>query len=151
MDDTSHENCDLIEVYTDGAASGNPGPGGYAFVIIGEGKYEEKNGGEKFTTNNRMELMAVIAALESLLDCKEKRIVIYSDSTYVVKAINERWLFNWLATDFKKKKNEDLWRRFYQLYQQFDKLEFCWVRGHNGNMFNERCDKLAKTFIQSLS
>ena len=141
------DDLDLIEVYTDGAASGNPGPGGYAFVIIGEGIYEEKSWGEKFTTNNRMELMAVIAALESLLEHKTKYIVIHSDSTYVVKAINERWLFSWLATGFKKKKNEDLWRRFYQLYQQFEKLEFRWVRGHDGNTFNERCDKLARKRI----
>lgn len=139
-----------INIYTDGAASGNPGPGGYACVIIKGDNIIEKVGGEKFTTNNRMELMAVIIALEASLEDKNEKIMVYSDSTYVVKAIKEGWLQNWLAINFKKKKNEDLWRRFYQAYIQFKNIDFAWVHGHNGNFYNERCDKLARNFSKTL-
>lgn len=138
-----------MEIYTDGAASGNPGPGGYACVIIKGETIIEKVGGEKLTTNNRMELMAVIVALENCLEYKDEKITLYSDSTYVVKAVNEGWLKNWLAINFKKKKNEDLWRRFYQVYVQYSSLTFQWVQGHDGNFYNERCDKLARNFSKS--
>ena len=145
--DGSSTSTKEIEIYTDGAASGNPGPGGYACVIIrGDGTIEEKVGGEKFTTNNRMELMAVIVALENVLSEKKSKITLYSDSTYVVKAVNEGWFNNWLKINFKNKKNEDLWRRFNDAYSQFSNIKFVWVRGHAGNYYNERCDKLARGF-----
>jgi ribonuclease HI len=109
----------------------------------------EKVGGEKFSTNNRMELMAVIVALENSLEYKKDNVVVFSDSTYVVKAVNEGWLKNWLVTNFKKKKNEDLWRRFHQVYVQFSNIDFQWVQGHGGNFYNERCDKLARNFSKN--
>ena len=139
-----------MEIYTDGAASGNPGPGGYACVIIFNGEtIIEKVGGEKFTTNNRMELMAVIVALENCLEYKNEDIIVYSDSNYVVKAINEGWLKNWFTINFKNKKNEDLWRRFNQIYTQYPSIKFQWVHGHNGNFYNEHCDKLARNFSKT--
>ena len=122
--DGSNPFFSTIKIYTDGAASGNPGPGGWACVIIDGDSVVEKVGGEKFTTNNRMELMAVIVALENCLQYKDKKITIYSDSTYVVKAVNEGWLKSWLAINFKKKKNEDLWRRFHQVYVQYSDVSF---------------------------
>ena len=133
-----------ITIYTDGSSRGNPGPGGYGAVLMYGDKRKELSQGYRRTTNNRMELMGVIAALEAL-----KRtglhITIYTDSQYIVKAIKEGWLNKWLATNFAKgKKNKDLWVRFYNLYKQHH-INFVWVKGHADNMFNNRCDVLATT------
>lgn len=129
-------------IYTDGASRGNPGPGGYG-VILQWGKHaKELSAGYKRTTNNRMELMAVIAALEAL-NREGLDITIFSDSQYVVKAVEEGWLKNWIATDFKGgKKNKDLWKRFYELGKKHN-IKFQWVRGHADNPYNNRCDELA--------
>jgi ribonuclease HI len=129
-------------IYTDGAARGNPGPGGYGAILKWGDSEKELSAGYRRTTNNRMELMAVIAALEAL---KKERltITVYSDSQYVVKAIEQGWLKNWIATDFKGgKKNKDLWLRFYELGKKHQ-LTFTWVKGHASNAFNNRCDVLA--------
>jgi ribonuclease HI len=133
-----------LVIYTDGAARGNPGPGGYGAILKWGSVEKELSQGYRLTTNNRMELMAVIAALESLkrdgLD-----IVIYSDSQYIVKAVQEGWLKNWIATNFKGgKKNKDLWTRYYELSKKH-RIRFVWVRGHADNVYNNRCDILATT------
>jgi ribonuclease HI len=131
-----------LHIYTDGAARGNPGPGGYGVILMWGDKAKELSAGYRLTTNNRMELMAVIAALEALKK-DGLNIVLHSDSQYVVKAINEGWLKNWIATNFKGgKKNKDLWLRFNELAQK-NKIRFVWVRGHADNEYNNRCDELA--------
>lgn len=131
-----------IHIYTDGASRGNPGPGGYGAILIWGQVKKELSGGYRLTTNNRMELMAVIAALEALkkenLDVK-----IFSDSSYVVKAVMEGWLKKWLQTNFKGSiKNKDLWLRYHALSQK-QRIHFKWVKGHADNPFNNRCDELA--------
>src|SRR6266536_549188 len=129
-------------IYTDGAARGNPGHGGYGVILMYGDKRKEISAGYRLTTNNRMELMAVIVALESL---KKKNIpvTIYTDSEYVLNSVEKKWLDNWIRTDFKGgKKNKDLWLRYYYLAQDFD-IKFKWVRGHADNTFNNLCDKLA--------
>jgi ribonuclease HI len=129
-------------MYTDGAARGNPGPGGYGTILFWGETKKELSGGFRHTTNNRMELMAVIAGLEALKK-EGLTITIYSDSQYVVKAVEQGWLKNWIATDFKGgKKNKDLWTRFYELSKKHN-LRFRWVRGHADNPHNNRCDELA--------
>jgi len=129
-------------IYTDGAARGNPGPGGYGVVLMWGDKQKEISGGYRLTTNNRMELMAVIVALESLTK-KNIPLTIYTDSQYIVNAIQQKWLDNWIRTDFKGgKKNKDLWLRFYKLAKDYD-IKFVWVKGHADNPFNNRCDHLA--------
>jgi len=133
-----------ITIYTDGSSRGNPGPGGYGAILMTGNLRKELSQGYRLTTNNRMELMGVIAALEAL---KKPRlnITIYTDSQYIVKAINEGWLNKWLATNFAKgKKNKDLWVRFYNLYKQHQ-IRFVWVKGHATNPYNNRCDVLATT------
>lgn len=131
-----------ILIYTDGAARGNPGPGGYGVVMLWGKIKKELSKGYRLTTNNRMELMAVIAALEAMKK-NNLELLIYSDSNYVVKAIEEGWLKNWIKTNFKGgKKNKDLWLRFYELSQNH-KLKFKWVKGHADNIYNNRCDELA--------
>jgi ribonuclease HI len=131
-----------IIMYTDGASRGNPGPGGYGTILMYGDKRKELSQGYRLTTNNRMELMAVIAGLESLKKTGLK-ITIYSDSQYIVKALNEGWLNKWLATNFAKgKKNKDLWVKFYNLYKQHQ-IKFVWVKGHAENAYNNRCDELA--------
>jgi ribonuclease HI len=135
----------MIEIYTDGACLGNPGQGGYGIVLKFGVHEKELSAGYKFTTNNRMELLAVIVALESLTR-KVKPATITSDSKYVINSINKGWVFNWAKhADFKGKKNEDLWRRFIKIYRTFpeENLTFEWVKGHNGHPENERCDVLA--------
>jgi ribonuclease HI len=130
-----------VIIYTDGAARGNPGPGGYGVVLISGDHRKELSQGYKMTTNNRMELLAVIAGLEALK--KENLDVrIYSDSKYVVDAVVKGWLFSWEKTGFKKKKNIDLWKRFLKVYAKHH-VEFIWVKGHNNIRENELCDKLA--------
>jgi ribonuclease HI len=129
-------------VYTDGSSRGNPGPGGYGAILLWGETAKELSGGFRKTTNNRMELMAVIVALESL-NREGLPITIYSDSQYIVKAVEQGWLRNWIATDFKGgKKNRDLWMRFYGLSKKHQ-LKFCWVKGHASNRYNNRCDELA--------
>ncbi|MEO6453359.1 MAG: ribonuclease HI [Ginsengibacter sp.] len=131
-----------VIIYTDGAARGNPGPGGYGVVMIWNNIKRELSKGYRFTTNNRMELMAVIAALEALKK-NDLDLIIYSDSNYVVKAVEEGWLKNWIKKDFKGgKKNKDLWLHFYKLSQNH-KIKLKWVRGHADNIYNNRCDILA--------
>lgn len=135
---------DKIYIYTDGSSMGNPGPGGWGVVMKFRNRTKELSGGEKFTTNNRMELLAVIEALESITVNKYP-IEIYSDSKYVVDSISKGWVFNWSKkTNFGGKKNEDLWRRFLKVYPNFN-VTLNWVKGHNGHSENERCDKLATT------
>jgi ribonuclease HI len=133
---------DQLIIYTDGASRGNPGPGGYGTILMWKGKEKELSAGYRRTTNNRMELMAVIAGLEALTK-DDLNVIIYSDSQYVVKAVEEGWLKKWIATNFKGgKKNKDLWLRFYDL-QQKNNISFKWVRGHADNVHNNRCDELA--------
>jgi ribonuclease HI len=131
-----------LTIYTDGSARGNPGRGGFGAVLIWKGVQKELSKGYRLTTNNRMELLSVISALESL-NRKGLHIVIYSDSQYVVRAVQEGWLKNWIRTDFKGgKKNSDLWKRYHQLSAEHD-ISFVWVKGHASNPFNNRCDELA--------
>jgi ribonuclease HI len=133
---------DQLIMYTDGASRGNPGPGGYGTILMWKGHAKEFSAGYRLTTNNRMELMAVIAGLEALKK-DGLNIVIYSDSQYVVKAIEQGWLKNWIATNFKGgKKNKDLWLRYFDLSQN-NNIKFKWVKGHADNPYNNRCDELA--------
>ena len=130
-----------ITIYTDGAASGNPGPGGYGTVLI-YGKHRlEKSEGFRLTTNNRMELLAVIIGLESL-KIPGSRVVIYTDSRYVADSVEKGWVFRWESKAFKKKKNQDLWIRFLKVYREH-KVRFVWIKGHASNPENEVCDRLA--------
>lgn len=130
-----------ITIYTDGAASGNPGPGGYGTVLI-YGKHRlEKSEGFRLTTNNRMELLAVIIGLESL-KIPGSSVVIYTDSRYVADSVEKGWVFRWESKDFKKKKNPDLWIRFLKVYRQH-KVRFVWIKGHASIPENEVCDRLA--------
>ena len=130
-----------IRIYTDGAAQGNPGPGGYGVILKYNDFVKELSGGFRLTTNNRMELLAVISGLEAI---KKEGIPvnIYSDSEYVVKAVEQGWLWNWEKKNFKDKKNADLWKRYIPLHKKY-KPKFHWVRGHAGHVENERCDYLA--------
>ncbi|MDR0982720.1 MAG: ribonuclease HI [Culturomica sp.] len=130
-----------IIIYTDGAARGNPGPGGYGTLLIYGQHRKELSGGFRMTTNNRMELLAVIAGLEALKREGEE-VIVYSDSKYVVDAVNKRWVFSWEKINFKKKKNPDLWKRFLQVYRKHH-VVFKWIKGHNDNPGNECCDRLA--------
>ena len=130
-----------VEIYTDGSAKGNPGKGGYGIVIKNKENYLEISNGYRLTTNNRMELLAVIVALEKLENTTEE-IIITSDSKYVIDAITKGWVFNWQRQGFKKKKNPDLWKRFLKVYRKY-KIKFVWVPGHSGHIENERCDELA--------
>lgn len=130
-----------IVLYTDGAASGNPGPGGWGAVLLCGALRKELSEGYALTTNNRMELLAVIKGLEAIR--WEKAVVhIYSDSTYVVKSVTEGWLDGWILRGWKKTKNVDLWQRFLPLREKHE-LHFHWVKGHADNPENERCDRLA--------
>lgn len=133
--------ADPIIIYTDGAASGNPGPGGFG-VVLKAGVYrKELMAGFRRTTNNRMELLAVIVGLEALKQ-PGRQVVIYSDSRYVVDAVGKGWVFGWEKKGFKDKKNPDLWRRFLAIYRQHQ-VKFVWVKGHADVPENERCDQLA--------
>ncbi len=131
----------MIKIYTDGSSRGNPGPGGYGVVLIYKNNRKEISQGYKNTTNNRMELLAVIKALEALNE-NDLQIKIFSDSKYVVESIEKGWLWNWEKKKFKKKMNVDLWKKFIPLYKKY-KIKFEWVKGHNGLKENERCDLLA--------
>lgn len=130
-----------VTLYTDGAASGNPGPGGYG-VVLEAGKHRrELWGGFRRTTNNRMELLAVIAGLEALKR-PATEVTVVSDSKYVVDAVEKGWVFDWEKKNFAKKKNPDLWKRFLTIYRQH-RVRFQWIRGHSGHPQNELCDRLA--------
>ena len=132
-----------VNICTDGAARGNPGPGGYGVVLIAGKHYKELAEGFRKTTNNRMELLAVIKALEAM-KVEGIQITIHTDSKYVCDAVTKGWVFNWQRTNFKDKKNADLWTQFLRLYPK-NKITFKWVKGHAGHKENERCDVLATT------
>ena len=131
----------VVELYTDGSARGNPGRGGYGVVLRYGNKEKELSQGYRLTTNNRMELLAVIVGLETLTR-EGLDVVVYSDSKYVVEAVEQRWVFGWVKKGFKDKKNPDLWRRFLLIYAKHN-VKFKWIRGHNAHPENERCDVLA--------
>ena len=130
-----------ITIYTDGAARGNPGNGGYGIVMLFGEHRKEISEGYKHTTNNRMELLAVIVALEAL-KIEGCDVTIYTDSKYVADSVTKGWVFNWLKKRFKGKKNADLWIRFLEIYKKHV-VKFVWVKGHANNPLNERCDELA--------
>ena len=130
-----------ITIYTDGAARGNPGPGGYGIVMISGQYRKELSEGYRLTTNNRMELLAVIVAIEAL-KIPGSDVTIYTDSRYVADAVEKGWVFNWVNKKFKNKKNPDLWLRFLEAYKKHN-VKFVWVKGHANNPLNERCDQLA--------
>ncbi|NHM03567.1 ribonuclease HI [Flavobacterium celericrescens] len=132
-----------VHIYTDGAAKGNPGPAGYGVVMemVGTPYKKEFYEGFRLSTNNRMELLAVIVGLEKLKNPKTK-ILVVSDSKYVVDAVEKRWVFQWEKIGFKAKKNPDLWIRFLKAYRKHQ-VDFQWVKGHNSHPQNERCDALA--------
>jgi ribonuclease HI len=131
----------MVTIYTDGASRGNPGPGGYGVVLKFKTLRKELTEGFRKTTNNRMELLAVIRGLEALKK-EGLDVTVFSDSKYVVDAVEKGWLWNWVKTGFKQKKNQDLWMQFIPLYKK-QKVKFRWVKGHAGNIENERCDQLA--------
>ena len=139
----------MIIIYTDGAARGNPGKGGYGVVMKYKGLRKELFEGFRLTTNNRMELLSVIVALESLKS-RKVRVEVYSDSKYVVDAIEKGWVFSWEKKHFKNKKNSDLWIRFLKIYRLLS-VSFFWVKGHSNNKENERCDFLAVKAAESNS
>jgi ribonuclease HI len=130
-----------IKIYTDGSSRGNPGPGGYGVVLESNGYRKEMSAGFKKTTNNRMELLAVIIGLEELKN-KPSDVIVYSDSKYVVDAVIKNWLFKWEKKQFKDKKNPDLWKRFLKIFRVHN-VDFIWIKGHNDHTQNERCDYLA--------
>jgi len=131
----------MIEIFTDGASSGNPGPGGYGVILRSGKHYKELSQGYRKTTNNRMELLAVIKGMEALKNINQT-VTIYSDSKYVIDAIEKRWVYGWLQKGFKDKKNKDLWLRYLEI-SKLHLIKFIWVRGHAGHPENERCDELA--------
>lgn len=137
-----------IEIYTDGAAKGNPGPGGFGTILRFKGKEKEFAQGFRKTTNNRMELMALIVGLEAIKS-DQYPIKIYSDSKYVVDSISQGWVFGWQKKGFKDKKNPDLWTRYLKLHAKFKQIEIFWIKGHNGHLENERCDVLAVNAAES--
>lgn len=130
-----------ITIYTDGASRGNPGPGGYGAVLLAGKHRKELSEGFRLTTNNRMELLAVIAALEALNN-EGSDVTVYSDSSYVVDAVEKGWVFSWEKKGFKKKKNPDLWKRFIKIYRKHQ-VKLVWIKGHANIQENERCDFLA--------
>ena len=131
----------MISIYTDGASRGNPGPGGYGVVMLYGALRKELSEGFKVTTNNRMELMSVIVALEALKK-ENTPVTIYSDSKYVVDSVEKKWVFGWEKKNYKDKKNPDLWMRFLRVYRKHQ-VKFVWVKGHASNKENNRCDELA--------
>ncbi len=138
-----------VDIYTDGACSGNPGAGGYGAVLLYNGARKELSAGYKTTTNNRMEMLAVIKALECLKEpCS---VTLYSDSRYVVDSVTKGWVYgwqkkNWIKSDKKKALNVDLWERLLPLLKKHE-VSLVWVKGHADNVENERCDELARTAL----
>ncbi|MBO6148572.1 MAG: ribonuclease HI [Lachnospiraceae bacterium] len=157
MDKNKVKDKPQVFMYTDGSSRGNPGPGGYGTILrytlpSGEVHEREYSGGEKDTTNNRMELMGVIRGLEELK--KPCRVTVISDSQYVVRAFNDHWIDGWIKRGWKREKNKpvlntDLWQRLLKAAEQHD-VEFQWVKGHAGHPENERCDILATAYADSL-
>ncbi len=135
-----------VIIHTDGACSGNPGKGGYGLVMQYGKHMKTESKGFRLTTNNRMELLAVIRSLE-LLTREGCEVIIYSDSKYVVQAVEQKWLQSWVKKNFKGKKNADLWLRFLKVYPKH-KVKFEWVKGHAGNEMNEKADQLATSAIE---
>jgi len=133
-----------IQIYTDGSSIGNPGPGGYGIIMEWEGKdyVKEFSKGFRLTTNNRMELLAVIIALETL-KIQPMEVMVFSDSKYVIDAVQKKWVFNWEKKAFKNKKNSDLWKRYLNIHRKHH-VSFKWIKGHNAHPQNERCDHLAE-------
>lgn len=136
----------MVNIYTDGACSGNPGKGGYGVVLEYKGHKKEISEGFRETTNNRMELLAVIVGLEALKQ-EGLNVTIYSDSKYVVDSVEKGWLWGWIKSGFKGKKNADLWRRFVPAFKR-QKVKFVWLKGHAGHPENERCDRMAVAAYQ---
>ena len=136
-----------VMMYTDGAAIGNPGPGGYGVVLLYNNHRKELSGGYRLTTNNRMELLALIKGLESL-KTQNLEVHIYTDSKYVSDSIEKKWVFTWAKKNFKNKKNSDLWKQFL-LFYPLQKIQVHWVKGHSGIKENERCDQLATAAAQN--
>jgi len=142
-----------VTIYTDGAASGNPGPGGYGVILEFQGKRKELSGGYRRTTNNRMELLAAVVGLEALKERCE--VTLYTDSAYLVNALNEGWAQRWRAHGWMRNKNEpalnpDLWERLLRLCEQHE-VHFVWVKGHAGHPENERCDQLAQEAARGIN
>lgn len=137
-----------VLLYTDGASRGNPGPGGYGLVLewVGRRVFKEASAGFRLTTNNRMELLAVIVGLE-MLKHPGTKVLVVSDSKYVVDSVSKGWVFGWEKKGFVGKKNPDLWRRFLKIYRQHQ-VSFKWIKGHNNHPMNERCDQLAVAAAQ---
>ena len=138
-----------IDIYTDGSSLGNPGPGGYGVVLLSARHRKELSQGYRLTTNNRMELMAVIVGLEAL-KIPQSAVTVYSDSQYVVNSVEKKWVFGWEKKEFKGKKNPDLWQRFLKIYRCHT-VDFKWIKGHDGNKENERCDQLAVAAAQNVN
>ena len=138
-----------VNIYTDGACSGNPGKGGYGIIMewVGKPYVKEFSEGYRMTTNNRMELLAVIVALEQLKK-EGVQVLVYSDSKYVIDSVVKGWVFGWVKKGFKDKKNPDLWKRFLKVYEKHE-VKFQWIKGHNDHPQNERCDKLAVAAAKS--
>ena len=136
-----------IKVYTDGAASGNPGPGGYGVILTYGGHRKELSAGFRRTTNNRMELLAVVEALRAIKK-PGAEVIVHSDSQYVVNSVEKGWVFGWEKKGFKGKKNPDLWEQYLEVAKNF-KVKFIWLRGHAGHAENERCDELAVAAARS--
>ena len=138
-----------ITIYTDGSSIGNPGPGGYGIVMLVEGEDYKKefSQGFKLTTNNRMELLAVIIALEKI-KIKNSNVTIFTDSKYVSDAVEKGWVFDWEKKKFKNKKNPDLWIRFLNIYNKHN-IKFHWVKGHSNDLYNDRCDLIANNAAKS--
>lgn len=136
-----------VQLFTDGACRGNPGPGGWGVLLRYDGRERELYGGETQTTNNRMELLAVIVALEAL-NRDGLEVHVWSDSRYVVDAVEKGWVFGWEKKGFKAKKNPDLWQRFLRAYRRH-RVRLHWIKGHNDHPLNERCDRLAVAASQS--
>lgn len=131
----------MIELFTDGASSGNPGPGGYGTILRSGPHYKELSEGFRKTTNNRMELLAVIKGLEALKS-PNQQVTVYSDSKYVIDSVEKKWLQGWVKKGFAGKKNKDLWLRYLEV-SSIHQVRFVWVKGHAGHPENERCDQLA--------
>ncbi len=140
FDGNAYLSC-MIELFTDGAASGNPGPGGYGVILRSGPHYKEISEGFRLTTNNRMELLAVCIGLEAIKK-PGQNVTIYSDSKYVIDAIDKKWVFGWIKKGFAGKKNKDLWLRLLNSYR-LHQIKLVWVKGHAGHPENERCDQLA--------
>lgn len=136
-----------ISIYTDGSSKGNPGKGGYGIVLLSGSHRKEFSCGYKLTTNNRMELLAVIVGLEAIKN-KSSKITVFSDSKYVINSVEKKWVFKWEKNGFLKKKNADLWKRFLKVYSTLS-VSFTWVKGHSNNKENERCDFLAVSAASS--